>query len=65
MDISMLNNEQYKLYRESENQVSDEHPYKCVCGRLCTGLHERNCKQFRKSVERRYNILLKKMNKGE
>lgn len=33
MDISMLNNEQYKLYREAENQVSDEHPYKCVCGR--------------------------------
>lgn len=65
MDISMLNNEQYKLYREAENQVSDEHPYKCVCGRLCTGLHERNCKQFHKSVERRYNILLKKMNKGE
>ena len=65
MDISMLNNEQYKLYREAENQVSYEHPYKCVCGRLCTGLHERNCKQFRKSVERRYNILLKKMNKGE
>ena len=23
MDISMLNNEQYKLYREAENQVSD------------------------------------------
>ena len=43
MDISMLNNEQYKLYREAENQVFDEHPYKCDCGRLCTGLHERNC----------------------
>ena len=60
MDISMLNNEQYELYREAENQVSDEHPYKCICGRLCTGLHERNCKQFRKSVERRYHTLLKK-----
>lgn len=63
MDISMLNNEQYKLYREAENQVSDEHLYKCVCGRLCTGLHERNCSQFRKSVERRYNMLLKKEGK--
>lgn len=65
MNISMLNDEQYKLYSEAENQVSDEHPYKCVCGRLCTGLHERNCKQFRKLVERRYNMFLKKMNKGE
>lgn len=62
MDISMLNNKQWELYHKAELQVSDEHPHKCVCGRLCTGLHERNCKQFRKSVERRYNILLKKMN---
>lgn len=63
MDISMLNNRQYELYHKAELQVSDEHSYKCVCGRLCTGLHERNCKQFRKSVERRYNMLLKKEGK--
>ena len=62
MNISMLTDKQYQIYLKAQFQVSNEHPIKCVCGRLCTGLHERNCSQFRKSVERRYNTLLKKSN---
>lgn len=55
-----LSNEQYALYRKAEMEVSDEHPFKCVCGRLSTGLHERNCAAFRKAVERRFRKLEKK-----
>lgn len=48
-----------KLYKIAEEQISDEHPIKCVCGRLCTGLHEITCKKFREAVERRYKKLVK------
>ena len=48
-----------KLYKIAEEQISDEHPIKCVCGRLCTGLHEITCKKFREAVERRYKNWLK------
>jgi hypothetical protein len=64
IDISMMKDDEYKLYKTAEIQVSDEHPYKYVCGRLCTGLHERNCLKFKKSVERRYTMLLRK-NQGK
>lgn len=65
MDLSMLNNKDYELYKKAEDEVSNEHPIKCVCGKLCTGLHERNCSAFRKSVERRYFKLWKKQNEGK
>lgn len=54
-----------ELYELAKQQVSDEHPYKCVCGRLCTGLHELSCKKFKDSVERRYKKLMKNMNTSE
>ena len=34
-------------------EVSDEHSMRCVCGRLCTGMHERNCSRFRNKVNSR------------
>lgn len=52
--ISGLSNIDYELYKKAENEVSEKHPIKCVCGRLCTGVHEMNCKKFRDSVERKY-----------
>ena len=55
----------YELYEIAKQQVSDEHPYKCVCGRLCTGLHELTCKKFKDSVERRYKKLIKNINTSE
>lgn len=54
-----LSDEQYTLYRKAEQEVSDEHPFKCVCGRLSTGLHERNCAAFRKAVKLRFRKLEK------
>lgn len=59
MDLSMLSNEDYELYRKAEEEVSNEHPYRCVCGRMTTGLHERNCSAFRRTVERRFRKLSK------
>ena len=59
LNIFMMNSEEYELYKKAEMQVSDEHPVKCVCGRLATGLHEMNCRAFKRSVERRFNRLLK------
>lgn len=29
-----------ELYRKCEDEVSAEHPFYCVCGRLATGLHK-------------------------
>lgn len=36
-----------ELYKRCENEVSDEHPYRCVCGRMTTGLHEMRCAKFK------------------
>lgn len=52
-----------ELYKRCEDEVSDEHPYRCVCGRLTTGLHEMRCAKFRQAVERRYNKRLKENQK--
>jgi hypothetical protein len=30
---------------------SNAQPYRCVCGRLATGLHERTCARFRHAVD--------------
>ena len=37
----------------ADSEVSSEHPLQCVCGRLCTGLHERQCSRFRNKVNSR------------
>lgn len=54
----MTENE-FMLYKQAEQIISDKHPMKCVCGRLCTGLHEMNCRAFKKAVEKKYNQLKK------
>ena len=54
--ISGLSNQDYELYEKAENEISEKHPVKCVCGRLCTGLHEMNCKKFRSAVEKIFEI---------
>ena len=59
----MNETEKTKLYEKAWDQVSNEHNIICVCGRLCTGLHERNCGKFRKAVETRYKKLLKEAQK--
>ena len=41
-----------KAIRESEDIVSDSLPLMCLCGRLATGLHERNCRKYRSKVIR-------------
>jgi len=58
--VSSLSDEDYELYEKARNEVSDKHPIKCVCGKLCTGLHELNCKKFKDAVERKY-LRLKKL----
>lgn len=61
--LELLNEREYELYQQAEDIVSEAHPYRCVCGRLCTGLHERTCKKFRNAVERKYLRLKKKSSK--
>jgi len=57
--------EHMKLHRQAKEQarkeVSDEHPFYCVCGRLCTGLHELHCAKFRTAVDRREKKIFKKL----
>jgi len=48
-----------EIRKQAEEQVSQEHPIICVCGRLCTGLHEMHCAKFRQAVERRVKKLMK------
>ena len=33
-----------------EDELSNKQSMFCICGRLATGLHERNCKQFQNKV---------------
>jgi len=42
-----------KARQEANDEVSREHEMFCVCGRLCTGLHESSCKKFRDKVDGR------------
>lgn len=39
--------------QEADQEVSDEHSMKCVCGSLCTGLHETYCQKFKAKVDTR------------
>ena len=49
-----MTKEQEEIYKQAEQYVSDKHPVKCVCGRLCTGLHEMTCKKFRNAVNKEF-----------
>ena len=42
-----------KARREADEEVSKEHEMFCVCGKLCTGLHEGSCQRFRNKVDSR------------
>lgn len=50
---------------ESNNEISNEHPMKCVCGQLCTGLHETYCQKFKNAVTTRAIKKLKHLWKEE
>ena len=39
-----------KTRQETENELSDKQGMMCCCGRLATGLHERNCRRFQSKV---------------
>jgi hypothetical protein len=51
--------------KKAWDEVSDRHPIKCFCGKLCTGLHERNCAKFQKAVDSRAYILWHKLGYAE
>ncbi len=54
MDYWSLTKEERKAYDEAEAHISSKCSIKCVCGRLCTGLHEQNCVRFKKAVEKEF-----------
>ena len=39
-----------KARQEAWDELSEKHSMFCVCGRLCTGLHEQNCRRFQDDV---------------
>jgi len=39
-----------KARREVWDQVSSQYPRFCICGKLCTGLHENNCRRFQNRI---------------
>ena len=54
-DIHLLNDLQRREIREmAYNEVSNEHSFFCVCGKLCSGFHEISCGKFRAKVEKRF-----------
>ena len=44
---------------EVENELSDKQSMFCICGKLATGLHERNCRKFQNEVNRKTTVKLK------
>lgn len=36
----------YKCYTQASNDISNRYNVFCVCGKLCTGLHEQGCRKF-------------------
>lgn len=52
--------------KEADQYVSDQHSMFCVCGKLCTGLHESYCNRFKNKVNsetvKRLKPLLEKAN---
>ena len=44
--------EEFTIERERiYNELSDNQPMFCCCGKLATGLHERYCKKFNNKVD--------------
>lgn len=41
-----------ETYNEVERYCSESQTMFCCCGRLATGLHEQNCQEFQKKVEK-------------
>lgn len=54
VEYNSLNPEHKKQWDLALDEVSQKHPIKCVCGRLCTGLHERTCSKFRAAVTKNF-----------
>lgn len=54
VEYNSLSPEHKKQYDLALDEVSQKHPIKCVCGRLCTGLHERTCSKFRAAVTKNF-----------
>lgn len=58
--------EWFDTHKAADQYISDQHPMWCVCKRLCTGMHERNCRRFQNKVNaetvKRLKHLLVKMN---
>jgi len=54
--LEILLNNHFQLWLETQKKVEDElsqnQPIRCVCGRLATGLHEMNCQRFKNKVKR-------------
>ena len=48
---------------EVENELSDKQSMFCICGKLATGLHERNCRKFQNEVDRKTTVKLKNLAK--
>ena len=48
-----------KTRAEVLDEVSDEQSMWCVCKRLCTGLHEMNCKRFQDKVTNKTLVRMK------
>ena len=48
-----------KTHEEVWTELSDRQKMFCCCGRLATGLHERNCKKFRDKVDAETIVRLK------
>lgn len=42
--------EWYEMRVRVDNELSELQGFHCICGRLATGLHERNCGRFRNKV---------------
>ena len=40
-----------KTHEEVWDELSDQQTMFCCCGRLATGLHEKNCSKFRDKVD--------------
>ena len=54
VEYNSLSPEHKKQYDLALDEVSQKHLIKCVCGRLCTGLHERTCSKFRAAVTKNF-----------
>lgn len=40
-----------RVRKEVDERVSRSFSMMCICGRLCTGMHERSCKRFQAKVD--------------